>query len=441
MSDLSFTIGGDDAAFRQVLKNSETAASRSASRIGQIMQQQAQGYKRVLEAVRSPIAMGAGVLGTVALLAGAFEKFYGAAARADMTISKTRENLRQSALSVRALTDSLDRIRNGDTLDPLSGLRSGLAAAFDLQQKLRQQIKEVRYEQFANSGIQGLFRDMTDLGIGDDGLTTIQRRNHAREQEIELTEQLRKVEERVRDLGIDRARVLERTFDQMRRSAGVDLLDAQGATNEAKELRERQQHQERMERLRELTSIDQRRGQMLEATERQRHAFAMRRLREEREAAEKTKRQEDQRKRDEAVRQQMDYRHQLAGLEVESLRLTNQNDQAKMMERRIEHERNLADIARREGITPEQRRRLLESERMNYQMRLNFDSGEAARNMPQPRTVSGFFGAGAVARRILGPEQSQMGQLTTGVQQVVALVRQVERAISRGGSVVLEVID
>jgi hypothetical protein len=441
MSDLSFIISADDTAFRQVLKNSESAASRSASRIGQVMQQQTQGYKRVLEAARSPIAMGAGVLGMVGLLAGAFEKVVGAADRANMTISKTRESLRQSALSVRALTDSLDRIRNGDTLDPLSGLRSGLASAFDLQQKLRQQIMEVRYEQKINSGLQGLFRDMSDLGIGDDGLTTIQRRNHAREQELELTQQLRKVEERVRDLGIDRARVLERTFGQMSRSAGVDLLDAQGATNEAKELRERQQHQERMERLRELTSLDQRRGQMLEATERQRHAFAMRRLREEREAAEKAKRQEDQRKREEAVRQQLDYRHQLAGLEVESLRLTSQNDQAKALERRIEHERNLADIARREGITPEQRRRLLEAERMNYQMRVSSDATEARRNMPQPASVSGFFGAGAVAARVLAPQQSQMGQLTTGVQQVVALVKQVERAISRGGSVVLEVID
>jgi hypothetical protein len=441
MSDLSFTIGGDDAAFRQVLKNSETAASRSASRIGQVMQQQTQGYKRVLEAARSPIAMGVGVLGTVALLAGAFEKYAGAAGRAELTLAKSREHLRQSALSVRALTDSLDRIRDGDKNDPLSGLRSGLAAAFELQQKLRQQIMEARNEQRVNSGAQGLFRDITDLGIGDDGLTTIQRRNLAREQELELTEQLRKVEQRVRDLGIDRARVLERTFDQMRRSAGVELLDAQGATNEAKELRERQQHQERMERLRELTSLDQRRGEMLEASERQRHAFAMRRLREEREAAEKAKREEDQRKRDEAVRQQMDYRHQLAGLEVESLRLTNQNDQAKAVERRIEHERNLADIARREGITPDQRRRLLEAERMNYQMRLSSDAAEARRNMPQPASVSGFFGAGSVAARVLAPQQSQMGQLTSGVQQVVALVKQVERALTRAGSVVLEVID
>lgn len=437
MSDLQFTIGADDTAFRNALKNSETLANRTASRMSQVIKSQTQGYRQLVEAGRTPLVMGAAVVGTLAVITRVYDSLAGASDRAAAVFARQRQEAQATADAVRGMVQNFERLRSGDGEDMLSGVRATLLEQQALQRRLQAEMEQAQREQRANTGVRGFVNDLPRLGFPDEnGLTRIDRAALARERELDAAERLRVVDEQGLKVHEIRSKIIERAAQDMQRSASIALLESQGLDFEARVLRERQHHEEQLKRMGEIRRYHEAAGRTLEAVERQRHAFTMHRLRE---AENLRKRQEAET----AQRHQEDYQRQLDTLKVESMRLTKQDQAAKELERRVEHERNMQEIRRREGITDQQRERLLESERMNFYLRQQADARSLIESQPAPRVVSGFLGAEAVARRVLGPGPTDMSKLAAGVAHVVSLVTKVERhlAASPGGSVELVVVD
>jgi hypothetical protein len=423
-TQIDVVVTANDADYNSKMSKAEKTAERTATAIGNQLKKSTAGARSVIEGVRG--------IGTV------FGAVVGAAVGVARAIDSITTATERAAVAADQYQRTLDRIAETARI----GSGASAAEVGQRQRSISEEINRATSDLATERGFSGYLQDGLNFISGQGGGQTRYERAAEAEGRLQLARQeqrrLAVLQERARAEDIRRRGV---QLDAAVNAAELDRLSVADPEAAAR-MRAAMTRDDGFERARQVAGDDEATLIRIMDVVQDRYDAEIRALDE---IAARKKEQEarelaNERRRQAAVAQ--DVAFQLRLDEIERVRAAGDDKRADAMERRLDSERRISAIQRRDDLSEEQRQQLIRSERDTLAAR------EAAADQVTPTgpggsfVVSGFANTAAVFSRVeagLGGGGLAQQQLAIAQQQRNALTN-IERSVGEliNGGIVLE---